>query len=511
MHVHLRHRLLAGAALLLLASPAGAADPPADRAGALERDLRAWLSSLLGPRVPLGPRPFQVTPEGDGYRVAVPLDRIAIPGGWKLEAGPITVLATPAADGMWTIAQGRLPTPVRVSNPKPPPGTPKSWALSIGEQDQSGTFDPTLTRPFAIDGMMKDYSTASDQPGAGASTTHIDLQTSHSTYTPVAGGRLDMRGESTGENLLTQADTPAGPVKIGMSRLELSATIAAVAPDQFGPLLRATFDLVPRVMAAAAAETAAAKIKPGTKDAKKKAPAPAPVAMTAADRDTLRRMITALSLLASGVEERGAVQDMVIDAGGHGASIKRAVFGFGATAPEGRSDLRMSMSFEGIDSPDIPDGPVRDYLPKRVAFAPHLSGVPASDVWALMLRAVDLGGKDDAALGNAALAVLAKGPLRIGIDDLAIETGPAVLTGQGGVDVSGPDKMTGEAEFRATGIDALMKSVAENATTAPAGAALIFLKGIGQTDGDALVWKVLWDGKALTVNGTDLSAMIPTP
>ncbi len=90
-----------------------------------------------------------------------------------------------------------------------------------------------------------------------------------------------------------------------------------------------------------------------------------------------------------------------------------------------------------------------------------------------------------------------------------LDIGIAKLTGNGELDVSSPADISGEAELRLTGFDALLRKVGATAEFKVAAPVLIFLKGIGERDGNDMVWKVKYEDSKVSVNGTDLSDMIP--
>jgi hypothetical protein len=60
-----------------------------------------------------------------------------------------------------------------------------------------------------------------------------------------------------------------------------------------------------------------------------------------------------------------------------------------------------------------------------------------------------------------------------------------------------------------TGFDALQRKIAATEELKMATPVLIFLKGIGERDGNDMVWNIKYADSKMTVNGTDLSDMIP--
>src|SRR4051812_29901402 len=98
-------RLLALAvATLPLAAPALAADATPEQAQVLERQIREWVTGLLGPQVKIANRPVIITPEGDHYAVAIPFGEAA-------DDPRLTATARAADGGRWNIDNIRLPSP----------------------------------------------------------------------------------------------------------------------------------------------------------------------------------------------------------------------------------------------------------------------------------------------------------------------------------------------------------------------------------------------------------------
>jgi len=70
-------------------------------------------------------------------------------------------------------------------------------------------------------------------------------------------------------------------------------------------------------------------------------------------------------------------------------------------------DASFNLAVEGFDSPLVPQGPLHDYLPRRIALTPRVSGVPADDLMSLLDRAID--GADKDSLQAEALACSPRG------------------------------------------------------------------------------------------------------
>jgi hypothetical protein len=176
---------------------------------------------------------------------------------------------------------------------------------------------------------------------------------------------------------------------------------------------------------------------------------------------------------------------------------------------DGKLELATEISVEGVDSPEIPKGIYRDYLPRKITLKPRISGVPSEDLVKLLLRAIDSDANDLAELQEAAMGLLGAGPLEIAIDELGIDLGRASLAGTGSLDVASVTDITGEAEINLKGLDALIKTANTTPDLKQIAPVLIFLKGIGKQDGDATVWNIAYQDNNITVNDTDLSALMP--
>ena len=69
--------------------------------------------------------------------------------------------------------------------------------------------------------------------------------------------------------------------------------------------------------------------------------------------------------------------------------------------------------------------------------------------------------------------------------------------------------MSGELELRLSGLDALLRTLRQVPEAAVAVPVLLMLKGLGEASGNETVWRIEYADRKVTVNGTDLSDMIP--
>ena len=488
----LRSALLAATLLMPMAARADVTPEDAQR---LETQLRGWLAGFLGPHIPLADRPVTVRPEGDHYVASMAYaGEMPGMGGVTVTGDPITVSLKPLDDTRWSILGMHIPSPVRIDNPGATEGQIKSYAIKVAEQNTQGVIDTTLATPSSYDTTMRDYTSVSEGP-MGTQTSHVDRLTGHSVWAPAGDGRVNIQTESTGAKMASSATLPDGtPFSFTIEQLAGKGHVDAIRVSEVGSIIRSAAELVPVI-------EAASKSAPPSDDAKPPVPEAA--------RPAARALLASLRNLLGGYEQQFTMQQIKFDAGGHSGSLANAAMGVGGGAPDGKLDFHMTMALDGPDSPEIPPGIIHDYLPRHLAFKPHISGVPSQDLADLISRAIDSNGSDDDELTQMAIGLLAKGPLSVGLDDLSLDMGPGSLKGSGAVQVSSPTDFVAQAALRLTGYDALMHDAAIRPELKPAGPVMIFLKGIGKQEGDAIVWNISFQDKTLLVNGTDLSSMIP--
>jgi len=552
---------LAASLSLGVAAAARADDAPAvseEGAQDLERRVHDWLAALLGPSVPLGDRPIQVTAEDGHYRAELPLADKLAGTGLTVTAEPIAGNLTPLDGGRWAIDEVRVPSPLEFSYPLPgADGGIAKFTATIATQSQSGVFDPSLATPSHWDAKLTGYSSSTEAAkDMGSSTLSVGEITMHAGLQPAADGRLDLIEETDSHLLASNANVPGnGLAAISIERMHGALKLSGVAPEQLLPLMHALVTLAPvgvatatqgqansaAVAALAGQNRAAAEEDRRAAEADRKAVAEGRLtaderkkhnderraqsqarmkalaaARTGGGKPTLsdeqkaaaHDALVALADLISGFDEQSSMENLHFSASGHSGHLGKFDSGLTVAAPDGRVGIHFHFLLDGFDSPDVPPGVFRDYLPRHIAIAPRITGIPAADLHALILRAADSNG-DDPLLSVQARALLDKGPVAVGLDELSLDFGPATLTGTGEVRILGTDSYEGEAHFVATGLDALIQqsnTVPELKQAAPV---LFLLKGMGKQDGATTVWDVTYrDGKAL-VNGTDLSGMIP--
>jgi hypothetical protein len=124
-----------------------------------------------------------------------------------------------------------------------------------------------------------------------------------------------------------------------------------------------------------------------------------------------------------------------------------------------------------------------------------------------VLHAIDTGDQDSLQAG--AIALLGKGPLKAGLDDVLLDLGGTVLKANGGVTIAALDDIKGSGRVDVTGLDTLIHSANTVPELASARPFLIVLKGIGDQKGDITTWNITYADGQTQVNGTDLSTLMP--
>ena len=475
----------AGLAFGLLAGPARA-DVTADQAAAVQKQLQDWVAGVVGPTVQVPPLPLKLLPEGDHYRIEVDLAPMATSAGITLEGGPWTGTARPLDANRWSIDNLKAPSPLKVINASGPPELRGTVTLAVDEQENHAIYDTTLATTSSADGHAKGMTQTIDT-AAGQQSAKIASITWHQASQPGDGGRQNVTMEGTIEGMSTTQTGKEGPVAMDIDRARLTGHADGVDFGGIGSLLRSTLALG-KLMGDAP---------------------PPPSGLTPAQADATKAVIRAFGELLTLVDFDETLEGMHIKAAAFSGQLAKVSLGGGFGAPKGDSEVHLRFAMEGISSPDLPPGPLLDFVPRRIAFSPHVSGLQKADLIQLLSTAADSPNGDMSQATAQGMAMLDKTPVNVGVDDLIIDIGVAKLTGSGGLDVSSPTDLSGEAELRLTGFDALMRKVNAAQETKMAAPVLIFLKGISEQDGADMVWKVKYEDDKVTVNGTDLTGMIP--
>ena len=494
-------RLLATLALSSLLAvpvsiPAYASDTTPAQATDLQTQLHDWLANLAGPSADLGTAPVQVTAEGDHFNLVIAAPAALAAAKIVPPNLSVSVKATPLEAGRWALDDLKYPSPLMIDLPASPAETPKpnarpnakpapkplpqSITVSIDAQQFHGLLDPSFATSSTFDSTLTGLRVLG--PNSDSVTTSLS---SHTALEPAADGRIDVSGEGNSlKSTTTLKDIGDTPISYTIDSTHSTVRARSVSPTSLATLIRTLSTLVPTL-----------------KDTQN--------TLNPDQRTLARAAVMALRDLATSTEAHQSLQTIKIAAGPMTATVDKIGLGARFGTEDGKLKLQNEFSLEGIDSPMVPDGIYRDYLPRKIVLKPRISGVPAEGLTKLLLRAIDSDGTDKAELQEAAIALLAEGPLQVAIDELSIDLGHADLAAHGTVDIAAPDNIGGEAQVAMKGLDALIKRANTTPDLQQIAPVLIFLKGIGQQNGNTTLWNITYhDGKAM-VNDTDLSAMLP--
>ncbi len=471
--------------LLLLPGMSRADDIGPDRANALQQQLKEWLAGLLGPSDKLPDLPWSITGEGDHYTIRWPIRGLDSP------AGDVSAAATvrPLEGNRWSIDKVEVPPTAAFTMTIPDTGDKLAAgevkvSYKLGAQDTHGVIDPSLNSPSALHTEVRDLSVVSDGTSQHQEQ-RFDRYLVDANLQPTRNGRLDFAVDATvnGWKSASQMNNGA-PVAIGIDTMRAIGRIDGVNRERVGSLLNSVVGLVNAV--------------PGDIGKGKDLPPPA--------KAQLRLMIASLQDMLSGASLEETLDGLRVEiAGIGGLAMKRFQIGFGGEAPEGILRVWLDLGMEGLDSPSLPPK-LTAYLPRHAEMKPSLSGIRMTDLQKLAQDASEAGGKDDYLAPDLA-AIFAHGGANVGIETLSFDLGPAKLEGTGHLTVLSPDTWRGEAHVVATGFDELTTQVRANPDMQKALPVLIMMRGLAKPDGQRLVWDIISDGPAVTVNGLDLSQL----
>ena len=105
-------------------------------------------------------------------------------------------------------------------------------------------------------------------------------------------------------------------------------------------------------------------------------------------------------------------------------------------------------------------------------------------------------------------SLIAGNPAVVSLDTLDIDLGTSRLRASGQLAVASAEDVTGKAEVRMTGLDALMRALGKVPEAAMATPVMLMLKGMGEQKGAETVWRVTYAANKVLVNGQDLSALL---
>lgn len=472
----MRRSLILG--LMLLAPVAGrGAEPTQQGAAELMNSFHQWVDHLLGEHVQ--ELPLRAEPEGDHYRVTVP-----IPGVQSDHPPELSAAVQQQPDGSWTVTDMRAPLRSEVT------ANGIKSVTTIEREAAHGIIDPSLKSESRMEAEAAGIRVVTSKPPQ-AQERRIDLVRTNSRLTPARDGRVDLTMESAFQGANTGAIVTSGlAVGSGVERSHSTVTLRGIDPDKVAPAVQSFVAL------------ALASEGPAESGGRR--------ALTPEGRHALLRLIDATDGLLQAAEFFGSADGMQFEIAGFGrASLGHSEMGWGGDLAGGMLRAWSDMLFDHLTVPGLPEG-ISVLVPQHVRLRLSLSGLPLGPLTKLARAAADERGKEER--DAAVEALFAAGSVSAGIESIAFNIGQTEVAGSGNVHWLSPDRAEGELRLTATGFDALMDQTQANPALGQALPFLALARGLAKPEGGALVWEVKAtpDGDIL-VNGRrfDLGPGLP--
>lgn len=476
------------------AMPAEAADVTPAQAAALQAQVQGWLQAMLGPDTRLAGQAVQVAPEGDHYRIEVPLGttHAGHPG-----PVPLAASARPAEAGRWTFEGPALPSPARFTldmpapakdgQKMPGPNVPVDYTVTMGNQESRGTFDPSFATASTFSTGSRDVQIRAES-GLLDQTTKIERSSGTSTILPSGADRVDVTGEATIEGyVLTSRSQGAQGLELSAHQVRATGGLTALSRERVGAVIPAVVRLASGLLARPPG--------PGGKAATVRPPV---------DPQLLRTIVRSLQDLASEFTLNETFDGVTVRTGASNGAASQVRIGMGAKSEGGLLQASMDLGLDGLVLPDAAPGAMAELLPRRVALRPVLTGVPTEE---LIRWLGAMGDAQDGARPPDFAALFRHAGVSAGLDSFAVDVGGANFAGTAALTTASPGELMGRAHVTAANFDDLIAHV--NAVPELAGVLplFVFAKGISQTAKGRLVWDIAYRDGKLLVNGTDVSAM----
>lgn len=460
------------------------AAPSAEGAKAVAEGVREWLARQLGGIVDVSALPLRVLAEGETYRLEVPVGGSWFDGGVKVSDAAVSLTVKPLEGGRWQVMGGGIPQKLDMEL-KGPTGEVSRMGMTLESQQTAGVYDPSLKTASNFVSTIIGYATQTETK-AGPQVSRVAKLVSRSEWSPSGPGRVTVQGDSQMEGYSTTTPVPGmGELTVTMGRLGGSTRIENFDVEGFGTVLRTAYEL-------GSAGKAGGNGKSGS---------------TPQEKASALKLVGLVFSMLDALETDYSYEDIRIEGPMVTGGLRRFGMGLSAGAPDGKVDVKLRLTAEGLESPMLPPGPWVEFIPHKVTLTPRVSGVSKEAVMALLRQAIETDGKD---FDAQAMALLAANPVAVAIEDLLLDVGPMRLKGSGSIEVARIDEASGEAELRATGFDALIRRANAVPDLKMAAPVLIFLKGIGKQEGTETVWRIVYADNKVMVNDTDLSDLMPS-
>ncbi len=487
--------LLAAFLSTVAVRPAGAADVSAAQAEALQSQMQSWLRGVLGPdSSPTGPA-VQVRPEGDHYRIELPL---GTPRAGQPSPVTLFTSARPAEDGRWLFEGTELLSPARFKLNMPVPArngnapaasVPVEYTVTTGHQDSRGTYDPSFATPSTFMSNFKDVQIRA-QGALLDQLTKIERSSGTSTLRPSGSNRVDLVGGATIEGYTLTSRSQDGPhVELSAQQMRATTELTGLSRDRAATMLPAIARTVGGLITGIPT--------PGSN---------APAIRPPVDPQLLRTILQSLQGLASEFTLDEMFDGIALRSGTRGGAASQFRIGVGAKSDGGLLQASMDLNLDGFVVPDPALGAMADLLPRKVALRYVLTGVPTEEL--IQWLAATAEAKDGTRPPGFFATLFRRTGVSAGWESFALDIGGTSFVGMDKLTVVSPGNLIGQAQVTAANFEDLIAratAVPELAGVLPA---FIFAKGIGRTVEGRLAWDIAYSENKVLVNGIDLVAMV---
>ncbi len=472
---------LAALAVLVGFPAAGRADTPADLTDA----VRLWLG-----RPSLDAGAMKTIPEGDHWRISIPVSGLVQPGVVADPAsGALTAEARRLPDGRWSIETKSVPSSLEIARSLDN-GTTRRLNLQCGSQSASATVDPALKLRSRFSAQAHDV-TQTLSYGSAIYTASVGDLRDRTAWQVVADAGTQLNESQHIDNFAMRF--LAGPSAVQATVAHMDETLESHLVD-VAKVTRGYW--LPYVVTAVLSDSLAGDIPSiaGT-HARSGIDQMASAAKMSREFDALGP--TDITVAMAGVLlETSKVTATARTAGGF--------LSWGD--PGGVADARLGIAIDGINvAPPSTGGRLPAMLPRSVAITFHAFGLPARETADLMRRLIATNGKPGRDVLRDIPVLLDKGPLVIELDTFSLKAGPARLNAHATLKVIRPRLIEGTAQITVSGLNAFIARAKADPKLAGLVPALIYGRGLGdRMDSGEVRWDMTLAAGHVVVNGVDV-------
>lgn len=476
--------------LLLLAPSAQAqtTDPDADT---IRRSLGDALSfATFGMISALG-SDAQVTPDGDGYRIHIPLTGVTAPTD-----PAVIATARPTGDGAWDVQSLSFPSTATIDSKGPAGGT---VTYTIGTQDITAHIVPNMNQPTTYAARFGDIHIDSDTGKQRANQT-VASYSIKGTLAADGDGRVAMTssGEATDWTMRTTLETGPG-MDFMARRLGMDMTIQGLdraKSERLRGRLRQMLANLPKPGQLPAPPT-------GSTAGPTTHPMMPPVAgpPKILPREALNAMLDDTIGLLTRFDADETLEGLKVSSQGVNGGAGTVIIGMHSDTTDQKLNAAIDLAVNDMTVPASVPQPYVPYVPRHISLRNRVHGLPSDQVVAL-LRAALAENANPAALQAQAVALLRTPGATVSLDPFSFDAGPLAVTGSARLLPDNTGGFGGHIHIIASGMDTLLAQAQGNPALGQMMPMLYMAKGMSKPDGASIVWDIDVDRAGVRINGT---------